>query len=370
MTGDQSLLKNFVEKFIGTVRFRNDQFTTITGYGDYVKGNITVCHVYYIEGLGHNLVSVRQFYDGDLEVSFRLKTCYVRNLEEDDLLTGDRESNLYTISNSKMAASSHVCLMSKATLTKSWTNITFVLHVSEERARKLLIHLKWFQVYFLCTKDETPEIIKKFIARVQLNYNANVCKIRTDNGTEIKNGTLKAHYDKLGNMQQFSIARTPQQNGVVEGHNPESMNIPTKEELDNLFGPMYEEYFEKRSSDTSINSAAQQVHNHEDSPLTSSIVLEEHGAPPIVTTSEEQTSPISFNEADEFNQEDSSDFDGNTIFVPYDATNFEEAESSTKALDLSNMHEFHQVQPLTHIWTKARPLEQVTGDPSKHVMTR
>nr|GEY08266.1 hypothetical protein [Tanacetum cinerariifolium] len=46
--------------------------------------------------------------------------------------------------------------------------------------------------------------------------------------------------------------------------------------------------------------------------------------------------------ADEFNQEDSVDFDANMVFVPYDAPNFKEAELSTTALDLSNMHEFHQ----------------------------
>ncbi|GJT91502.1 retrovirus-related pol polyprotein from transposon TNT 1-94 [Tanacetum coccineum] len=74
-------------------------------------------------------------------------------------------------------------------------------------------------VYFLCSKDETPEIIKKFIAPAQLNYKAKVCKIRTDNGTEFESTSLKAHYEKLGIMQQFSIARTPQQNGVVERHN-------------------------------------------------------------------------------------------------------------------------------------------------------
>ncbi|GJT58725.1 hypothetical protein Tco_1002258 [Tanacetum coccineum] len=136
------------------------------------------------------------------------------------------------------------------------------------------------------------------------------------------------------------------------------MNTPSKEDLDNLFGPMYEEFFEKRSSNVSINSAAQQVHNHEDSPSTSSIIIEDHEAPTIVTTSEEQNSPISLNEADEFNQEDSTYFDGNTVFVPYDAQNFEEAELSTTPLDLSNMHEFHQIQPSTHIWTKAHPLEQ------------
>ncbi|GJR62089.1 integrase, catalytic region, zinc finger, CCHC-type containing protein [Tanacetum coccineum] len=74
-------------------------------------------------------------------------------------------------------------------------------------------------VYFILSKDETPKIIKKFIAQAQLNYEAKVCKVRTDNGTEFKNATLKAHYEKLGIMQQFSIARTPQQNGVVERRN-------------------------------------------------------------------------------------------------------------------------------------------------------
>nr|GFB39640.1 integrase, catalytic region, zinc finger, CCHC-type, peptidase aspartic, catalytic [Tanacetum cinerariifolium] len=64
--------------------------------------------------------NVGQFCDGDLEVAFRSKTCNVGNLEGDDLLTGGRESNLYNISISDMAASSPVCLMSKAILTKSW----------------------------------------------------------------------------------------------------------------------------------------------------------------------------------------------------------------------------------------------------------
>ncbi|GJT18643.1 retrovirus-related pol polyprotein from transposon TNT 1-94 [Tanacetum coccineum] len=104
---------------------------------------------------------------------------------------------------------------------------------------------------------------------------------------------------------------------------------------------MYEEYFEKRSSDVSINFDAQQVHNQEDSPSTCPIIVEEQKAHPIVTTSDEQTSAISLNEADEFNQEDYVDFDGNMVFVPYDAPNFEEAESSKTALDPSNMHELY-----------------------------
>ncbi|GJR52879.1 retrovirus-related pol polyprotein from transposon TNT 1-94 [Tanacetum coccineum] len=70
--------------------------------------------------LGHNLFSVGQFCDGDLEVAFRSNTCYVWNLEGDDFHTGSCVSNLYTISISEMAASSPMCLMSRATSTKSW----------------------------------------------------------------------------------------------------------------------------------------------------------------------------------------------------------------------------------------------------------
>ncbi|GJW58255.1 retrovirus-related pol polyprotein from transposon TNT 1-94 [Tanacetum coccineum] len=150
----------------------------------------------------------------------------------------------------------------------------------------------------------------------------------------------------------------------------DTMNTPSKEDLDNLFGPMFEEYFEKRSFDTPINSAAQSTQFHEDSPSTSSIIVENHEAPPIETTSDEQTSPISLTDADEFNQEDSADFNGNLDFVPYNTPSHEEIESSTAALEPSNVQNFHQVQPSTHIWTKDHPLDQVIGDPSKPVMTR
>ncbi|GKA65939.1 retrovirus-related pol polyprotein from transposon TNT 1-94 [Tanacetum coccineum] len=230
--------------------------------------------------LGHNLFSVGQFCDGDLKVVCRSKRCYVRNLEGDDLLIGGRKSNLYTIFISDMADSSPVCLMSKATSTKSWLWHRRLLHlifgtindltrldlvdglanfkygkdhlclacergkskkashppklVPSDHFKLELLHMdlcgpirvalingkkyilvivddysRYTWVYFLHSKDETPEIIKKFIAQAQLNYKAKVCKIRTDNGTEFKNATLKAHYEKLGIMQQFSTARTP-----------------------------------------------------------------------------------------------------------------------------------------------------------------
>nr|GFB34112.1 integrase, catalytic region, zinc finger, CCHC-type, peptidase aspartic, catalytic [Tanacetum cinerariifolium] len=77
MMGDRSWLMNFVKKFIGTVRFRNDHFGAIMGYGDYVIRDSVISRVYYVEGLGHNLFSVEKFYDSDLEVAFRKHSCYV-----------------------------------------------------------------------------------------------------------------------------------------------------------------------------------------------------------------------------------------------------------------------------------------------------
>nr|GEV67044.1 retrovirus-related Pol polyprotein from transposon TNT 1-94 [Tanacetum cinerariifolium] len=120
MIGDRSQLTNFVHKFLGTVKFGNDHVAKIMGYGDYMIRNVTISKVYFMEGLGHNLLSVGQFCYSDLEVVFRQHTCFIRNLEGVDLLTGSQENNLYTLSLGDMMASSPICLLSKASKTKSW----------------------------------------------------------------------------------------------------------------------------------------------------------------------------------------------------------------------------------------------------------
>ncbi|GJS55598.1 hypothetical protein Tco_0628960 [Tanacetum coccineum] len=58
MMEDRLQIRNFVKKFIGTVRFGNDHFGAIMGYGDYENGNSVISRVYYVEGLGHNLFFV------------------------------------------------------------------------------------------------------------------------------------------------------------------------------------------------------------------------------------------------------------------------------------------------------------------------
>nr|GEV45546.1 integrase, catalytic region, zinc finger, CCHC-type, peptidase aspartic, catalytic [Tanacetum cinerariifolium] len=119
MTGDRSRLLNFVKKFIGIVRFGNDHFGAIMGYGDYVVGESVISRVYYVERLGHNLFSVGQFCYFDLEVAFIKHSCYVRDTNGVDLIKGSRGSDLYTISVEDMMKSSPNCLLSKASKNKS-----------------------------------------------------------------------------------------------------------------------------------------------------------------------------------------------------------------------------------------------------------
>ncbi|GJV51745.1 hypothetical protein Tco_1447486, partial [Tanacetum coccineum] len=126
MTGNRSKLKNFVEKFIGSVRFGNDHFGAIMGYGDYVIGDSVISRVYYVEGLGHNLFSVGQFCDSDLEVAFRKHSCFVRDINGADLLKGSRRTNLYTISIDDMMKSSPICLLSKAS--NSHQQVSYFVH--------------------------------------------------------------------------------------------------------------------------------------------------------------------------------------------------------------------------------------------------
>nr|GEZ39499.1 integrase, catalytic region, zinc finger, CCHC-type, peptidase aspartic, catalytic [Tanacetum cinerariifolium] len=120
MTRNIKLLIKFVWKFLGTVRFGNDHIAAILGYGDLKWGNITITRVYFVEGLDHNLFSVGQFCDADLEVAFRRNTCFIRDLNGVDLLKGNRSTNLYTINLYDMASTSPICLMALETPTKSW----------------------------------------------------------------------------------------------------------------------------------------------------------------------------------------------------------------------------------------------------------
>ncbi|GJU10760.1 retrovirus-related pol polyprotein from transposon TNT 1-94 [Tanacetum coccineum] len=228
MTGNVSLLCNFVDKYLGTVRFGNDQFAPILGYGDLIQGNITIKRVYYVEGLNHNLFSVGQFCDADLEVAFRKSTCFVRDLQGNDLLTGNRGSDLYTISLQDTTSSTPICLMAKASPTQAWLWHRRLSHLNFDyinllSKKDIVIGLPTEicqgSTMFFFSKDETPEVLKDFLKMIQQNLQAPVIFVLTDRGTEFLNKTLNAFFKEEGVKHQTSTPRTPKQNIIVKRRN-------------------------------------------------------------------------------------------------------------------------------------------------------
>ncbi|GJR65123.1 retrovirus-related pol polyprotein from transposon TNT 1-94 [Tanacetum coccineum] len=233
MTEDRSQLTNFVNKFLGTVKFGNDHVGKIMGYGDYLIGNVTILRVYYVDRLGHNLFSIGQFCSSNLEVAFRHHTCFISNLEGVDLLTGSRGNNLYTLSLRDMMASS---LISRHGLVRGLLKLKFekghlcsacAMGKSKKKPHKpksedinqeklYLLHMdlcgpmrvvsvngkkyilvivddysQFTWVKCLRSKDEAPDFIIKFLKMIQ----------------------------KVGISHETSVACSPQQNGIVERRN-------------------------------------------------------------------------------------------------------------------------------------------------------
>nr|GEU63483.1 integrase, catalytic region, zinc finger, CCHC-type, peptidase aspartic, catalytic [Tanacetum cinerariifolium] len=238
MTGNHALLTNFVEKFIGTVRFGNNDFTVIASYGDVVIGSMTIEKGYYVKGLGHNLFSVGHFTDKGLEVAFRKSTCIVRNEDDVDLLTSDRSSNLYTIALNKIASNSSACLLAKASSLQSWLWHQRLYHLNFATINNLVknnlvrglpkMKIKKDHLCSACeqgkihqkhNKSKTAFALNKPLYLLHMDLCGPMRRIRTDNGTEFKNKTLAKFFDEVGISQHFFAARTPQQNDVVERRN-------------------------------------------------------------------------------------------------------------------------------------------------------
>ncbi|GJY60563.1 retrovirus-related pol polyprotein from transposon TNT 1-94, partial [Tanacetum coccineum] len=198
MTSNISILCNFVEKYLGTVRFGNDQFSLILGYGDLVQGNIMINRAYYVEGLNHNLFSVGQFCDTDLEVAFRKSTCFVKDLQGNDLLTGNCGSNLYIISLQKTTSSTPICLMAKASPTQAW-----LWH-------RRLSHLNFDYINLLSKKDVVIGLPKLKYVKDQL-YSS--CEVRKEKRSSFKTKAVPSskgrlnllHMDLCGPMRVASI---------------------------------------------------------------------------------------------------------------------------------------------------------------------
>ncbi|GJR47904.1 integrase, catalytic region, zinc finger, CCHC-type containing protein [Tanacetum coccineum] len=139
MTGNLKLLSNFVEQFLGTMKFGNDQIQPILGYGDLVQGNVTIKRVYYVKGLNHNLFSV-----------------------------GSHGIDLYYITLQDTSTPNPICLMAKASSSQAWLWHCHLSHLNLDTINLLLKYdivtglpkLKFFKDH-LCSYYELGKAKRK-----------------------------------------------------------------------------------------------------------------------------------------------------------------------------------------------------------------
>nr|GEV24098.1 retrovirus-related Pol polyprotein from transposon TNT 1-94 [Tanacetum cinerariifolium] len=234
MTGNLKLLTNFVEKFLNTVKFGNDQIAPILGYGDLVQGTVTIKRVYYVEGLNHNLFSVGQICDADLEVAFRKSTCFIRDLKGNDLLTAwlwHRRLSYLNFDTINLLSKNDIVvglpklkfvkdqLCSSCELRKAKRKPFQMKTTPSSKRRLQLLHMdlcgpmrvesnngkkyvliivddysRYTWTHFLRSKDKTPEVLIDFLRLVQRGLHAQVRIVQTDKGTKFLNKTLHAYF--------------------------------------------------------------------------------------------------------------------------------------------------------------------------------
>nr|GEU44451.1 reverse transcriptase domain-containing protein [Tanacetum cinerariifolium] len=350
MTGNLKLLINFVEKFLGTVKFGNDQISPILGYGDLVQGAITIK---------------------------RKSTCFIRDLKGNDLLSGSRGTDLYSITLQDTNSPNPICLMAKATSSQAWL--------------------------------------------VQRGLQAHVGVVRTNKGTKFLNQTLHAYFAAEGIQHQTFVSRTPEQNGVVERRNrtlvedARTMLSTAKEKGDECIFVGYSNQsrayrvFNKRTI-----VIMESIHvNFDELPLMASAQLSSDPAPECQTMAlnhdslspsnqrqanvvskssivsaadapnqrQQLTTPLTYHTTPEptcqiptlpptvissKNINQAETYAKNDQVADDEFTNIfsnpiqDQRETSTRHVDSSNMHTFYQRYPSEHRWTKDHPLTPLT----------
>nr|GEU34197.1 retrotransposon protein, putative, unclassified [Tanacetum cinerariifolium] len=194
----------------------------ILGFGDLQWGNILITKVYFVEGLGHNLFSVGQFCDSNLEVAFRRNVCFIRNLKGVDLLKGDRSINLYTINLLDMASASPICLMACASSTKSWLWHQRLSHLNFDTINDLARHdlvsglpkFKYHKEHLFSSCEQEKSKRASYPPKPVPNSRQRLHLLHMDLCGPMRIASINGK--RVGISHQVSSVRTPQQNGVVE----------------------------------------------------------------------------------------------------------------------------------------------------------
>nr|GEW16337.1 hypothetical protein [Tanacetum cinerariifolium] len=339
--------------------------TAILGFGDLQWGNILITRVYFVEGLGHNLFSVGQFYDSDLEVAFRRNACFVRNLEGVDLLKGDRSTNLYTINLHEMASASPICLMARASSTKSWLWHQRLSHLNFDTINDLAKNDLVAGPMRISSINGKRTMLIFSRAPLFLWAEAIATACFTQNRSIIHRRFNKTPYELINGskpdisfLHVFDALCYPKNDRKVIG------KLGAKGDIGFFIGsnPMLQSM-----TSGQISSGLDLT----DAPSTITMQQPSEDTAPIPTNSSSLATniPITSQDVDKLNP--NAMVNSNTFVNPFaNSSTSAAASSSSQNVDPSNMHTFYQPYPHEFQWTKDHPLDQVIGEPSRPVLTR
>nr|GEZ10942.1 integrase, catalytic region, zinc finger, CCHC-type, peptidase aspartic, catalytic [Tanacetum cinerariifolium] len=308
-----------------------------------VQGNVSINRVYYVEGLNHNLFSVGQFCDADLEVAFRKSTCFVRDLKGNDLLISNCGSDLYTISLQESTSSIPLGLMAKATPTQAWLWHRRLSHLNFDYAN--LLSKKDIMIGLPKLKDgeNLDKMKEKRDMCILVGYSTQSKGYRVYNKrTRMIVESIHIRFDEIKEVSETSVANNtsglvPQRQKASDYDNPDPVPqrqdvsssayayVLLQQELDLLFGPLYDEFFNTGS-------------NPQDKQPSTNIPSTSAPSTPTHVHAEENNN----DQAEEGEQLQDDEFTN-----PFCAPTQDVAESSSHNIGSSNVPTFNQPQLAT-----------------------
>nr|GEZ13287.1 hypothetical protein [Tanacetum cinerariifolium] len=356
-------LLGMLSRFVyGTVRFGKDHVAAILGFGDLQWGNILITRVYFVEGLGHNLFSVGQFCDSDLEVAIppeyfdtvgiSHQMSSVRTPQQNRVVERQNRTLVEAARTMLIFSRAPLFLWAEAIATACVTQNRSIIHRRFNKTPYELINGRKLDISFLyvfgalCYPKNDREDIRKLGAKAMaFEQRSSKLELQSMTSGQISSGL---------NLTYAPSTITTQQ--TTEG------------ELDLLFEAMYDDYIGGQPSATARTVlTAQEPHVRQTS--TESTLIEDTAPTPTNSSSHATNIPITSQNVDELNL--NAMVDGNTFINLFTNPSTSAAESSpSQNVDPSNMHTFYQPYPHEFQWTKDHPLEQVIGEPSRPILTR
>nr|GEW58646.1 hypothetical protein [Tanacetum cinerariifolium] len=383
MTGNLKLLINFVEKFLRTVKFRNDQIAPILGYGDLVQGAVTIKRVYYVEGINHNLFFVDLYSITLQDTNSPNLFCLMAKATSSQAWLWHRRLSHLNFDSINLLSKNDIVTLHAYFAAEGILHQTSVARTPEqnsvvkrrnrtlvEAARTILSAAKvpllfWAEAIAMACftqnrslviprHEKTPyHIINDRKLSVKFfHIFGSLCYI-------VRDGENHDNMKEKGDIASDHVSSDPapecqrmalEHNRLSPDHQSQEnvtqtdKTVTTSNELDLLFSLMFDELLNGSSKVVSKYSAVSTA----DAPNQS-----QHHTTPLDT----QTTPAPIFENDEF------------INIFYTLVQ-DRGETSSRHVDSSNMHTFYQHHPSEHHWTKDHPLEQVIGNRSQSVRTK